>query len=91
MANIKSAKKRIKQSIKQREANRKRKSSIRTSEKKLRTFVKENKKEEAKKEYQIFSSLLDKSAKTNVIHKNKANRKKSRLAKHLSTITSESA
>lgn len=39
--------------------------------------------EEAKKMLTKVSSLLDKAAKKNIIHKNTASRKKSRLAKQL--------
>lgn len=80
MPNIKSAKKRMRQNAKRREANRQKKSAVRTFEKKVRAAIAEKKFDEADKVYQTFSSKIDKAAKTNIVHKNAASRKKSRLA-----------
>ena len=49
--------------------------------------VKGGKKEEAGAAYRKVSSAFDKAAKTGVIHKAKANRKKSRLSAHLASAT----
>ena len=57
-----------------------RKASVRTLEKKIRKSLSLNKKKDAETHYKTFSSLLDTAAKRNIIHPNKANRKKSRLA-----------
>ena len=70
------------------------KSAVRTLEKKVRRAVLEDEKEVGLASYRIFCSLIDKAAKTNVIHFNKASRKKSRLAaliKKKFIITSESS
>ena len=83
MPNIKSAKKRERQNISKREVNRQKKSTLRTSEKKFRTFLEEKNFEEAKKVLTSFFSIMDRAAKTSLFHKNTANRKKSRLAKAL--------
>lgn len=56
------------------------KSQLRTLEKNFLGLVKAGKKEDAKKAYQTVASKYDKAAKTGVIHRGKADRKKSRLA-----------
>jgi len=81
LANTKSTKKRIRQNEKVRLLNRKKKGTVRTFEKRVRKFVEEVKITEAVEAYKSFSSSIDKAAKTNLIHKNTANRKKARLAK----------
>ena len=81
MPNIQSAKKRMRQNEKSRTANRQKKAAIRTFEKKVRSLNAENKNEEAQDALRKYSSLIDKAAKTNVVHPNNAARKKSRLAK----------
>ncbi|MDH4198782.1 MAG: 30S ribosomal protein S20 [Spirochaetia bacterium] len=81
MPNIQSAKKRMRQNVKKRVQNRNKKSSIRTFEKKIRKFTLEKNIEKAKEVLSGYFSLLDKAAKTNLIHKNAASRKKSRLTK----------
>ena len=84
MANIKSAKKKAKQSIKHKTANTQQKSKMRTYIKKTRTLTEEGKLDEAKEFLKTAYSVLDKAAKTNLIHKNKAARLKSKLAAELS-------
>ncbi len=86
MANIQSAKKRARQNIKRRDHNREVKDGIK---KQLKTFyrtIEEGNYDKAREEYNTAASKLDKAAKTNIIHKNKAARKKSQLAKALKTI-----
>ncbi len=91
MAHTLSAKKRIRQSAKRRAANNDKKSRVRTIEKKLRKLVAEKKMEEAEKAYSDFSSAIDKAAKAKVFHKNKAARKKSRIALFLNKAKKEQA
>lgn len=55
--------------------------SISTAEKKYRETVISADPKDSKKVYSEISSLLDKAVKGGTIHKNKANRKKSQLAK----------
>ena len=55
--------------------------SITTAEKKYRETVKSADVKDSKKVCSEISSLLDKAVKGGTIHKNKANRKKSQLAK----------
>ena len=80
MANTKSAQKRATQNEKKRELNHSKKSTIRTFEKKVRSSVTSSNIDVAKDLYRTFCSLIDKAAKTNLVHRNKANRKKARLA-----------
>ena len=55
-------------------------SAVRTLEKKVRFSLSEKKKDDAMANYKTFCSLIDKAAKKNILHPNKASRKKSRLA-----------
>ncbi|HRP67965.1 MAG TPA: 30S ribosomal protein S20 [Turneriella sp.] len=80
MPNIASAKKRTRQNEKRRRQNQSQKSEIRTQEKKLRKLVAEKKVEEITVAQNKLASLVDKAAKTNLVHKNAAARKKSRIA-----------
>ncbi len=79
MANIASAKKRVRQN----EARRKHKagqhSLLRTSIKKVDTAIKNKNKAEAKSAYQAAVPIIDSMANKGLIHKNKAARHKSRL------------
>ena len=77
----KSAKKSLRQSIKHRENNLKTKDVVRESVKVVRRLVKAGKKTEAAEALGKAMSALDKAVKKNVIHKNNAARRKSRLAK----------
>jgi small subunit ribosomal protein S20 len=83
MANHKSALKRIR-------ANESKRLSNKYYLKTTRTFIKKLKKstdkEEAQELYKKVSSLLDKLAKKNIIHKNNAANKKSRLNKLVAAI-----
>ena len=64
------------------EINRWKKARIRTSNKKILSFLKEDKTEEAKAEYITFMSLLDKAVKAHLIKNGKAYRKQSRISKN---------
>lgn len=83
MANHKSALKRIRSNEKKRVLNRYQHKSTRTVIKKLRET--ENK-EEAQKMYPEVVSMIDKLAKKNIIHDNKAANLKSQLAKHVASL-----
>jgi small subunit ribosomal protein S20 len=56
----------------------------------IRNFKALTDKEAAVKEYDRLSAMIDKLAKTGVIHKNTAANKKSGLAKHIHFISTES-
>jgi len=81
MAITKSAKEALRQSERRKIQNVKRKKTLRSLLKEAKGLVAQNKKEEAKKLLPQIYQALDKAAKTNVLKKNAASRKKSRLAK----------
>ena len=83
MANHKSALKRIRQSQKRTEHNHYYAKTMRNAVRKLRAITD---KEEAIKMYPAVQKMLDKLAKTNIIHKNKAANLKSGLAKHIAKL-----
>ena len=76
---IKSAKKALRQNIRRRKINLKRKADLKSVIKQYKKLVSSNK-EEAKKYLPQVYKKLDKSAKVNLIKKNKASRLKSRLS-----------
>ncbi len=80
---IKSAKKALRQNIRRRKTNVKRKTELKSVIKQFKKLVVEGKKEEAQKYLSQVYKKLDKSAKVNLIKKNKASRLKSRLSKKL--------
>ena len=83
MANHKSSKKRIKQTIKRNENNRYYAKTARNAVRKLRATTD---KAEAADQLPKVSSMLDKLAKKNVIHANKAANLKSKLSKLVNKI-----
>jgi small subunit ribosomal protein S20 len=83
MANHKSSIKRIRSNDAKRIENRYVAKTTRTAVKKLRTATT---KKEAEELLPKVSSMLDKLAKRNVIHKNKAGNMKSKLAKKVATL-----
>ena len=84
MANHKSALKRVRSSEAKRLRNRYQAKTTRTFIKKLREA---KDKKEALELYKKVSSMLDKLAKKNIIHKNAAANKKSKLAKFVNALT----
>jgi small subunit ribosomal protein S20 len=83
MANHKSSLKRIRQSNARRLHNKYYAKTARNAVKRLRAI---EEKSEAQALYPKVSSMLDKLAKKNVIHKNKAANLKSKLAKHVNAL-----
>lgn len=83
MAHHKSAKKRIRQDAKKRLHNRYYKKSARTAIKKLRDMTDP---EDAAKYLPKVVSMIDKLAKGNIWHKNKANNLKSKLTKYVKNL-----
>ena len=79
MANIKSAKKRVKTSEKSRVRNVELRSRLRTMVKKVVNAIEGGKKEEATVAYTEATPLIDGAVNKGLIHKNKAARHKSRL------------
>jgi small subunit ribosomal protein S20 len=84
MANHKSSIKRIRSNEAKRERNRYQLKSTRTIIKKV-LLCKDKK--EAEKLFVEAQSMIDKLAKKNIIHKNNASNKKSKLALHISKLT----
>lgn len=86
MANIKSAKKRIKVTKTKTERNKVQKSKIKMFTKKIDTLVKSGSKDEAKKVLVDATKAIDMAASKGVYHKNNAARKVSRLQKAVNKI-----
>lgn len=87
MANIKSAKKRIKVTEAKTLRNKMIKSALKTVIKKFETALTSNNVEEAKASFKSAAKALDMAASKGVLHKNKAARKKSRLAAKLNALS----
>jgi small subunit ribosomal protein S20 len=86
MPNTKSAERRMRNSVRKKLHNRSIKSRLKTVERAYADALKTGKKEDATTAYRNLSSAFDKAAKSGVVHKTKANRKKSRLAARLAAI-----
>lgn len=86
MPNTKSAERRMRNSARKQLANRSVTSRLHTLEKNYLSLVDTGKKDEALQALRTVNSAFDKAAKTRVVHKATANRKKSRLALHLKKI-----
>ena len=83
MANHKSALKRVRQTETRNELNRYQSKTARNAVRKLRGLAD---KKEAEKLLPEVTSMLDKLAKKNLIHKNKAANLKSSVKKHVNTL-----
>lgn len=83
MANIQSAKKRIRQIEKRTAANRVYRASARTYIKKTRALIEAGKLDEAEAAMQQAISTLDRAAKRNIVHPRNAARRKGRLMAQL--------
>ena len=81
-----SAKKSLRQGARRNKRNAVYKTKIKKQEKLVLSLIKTNKSNEAKNELKKYYKLIDKAAKTKVLHKNKASRKKSSMAKALNKI-----
>lgn len=86
MANTKSAQKRSRQTIVRTERNRAEKSRVKTLRKKALTAIAGGDKAAAATAVSEFSSAVDKAAKRNLIHPNKAANLKSKTAKAVAAI-----
>jgi len=80
---IRSAKKALRQSKRKNERNTEYKTKIKKTKKTISKSLIAKDVETAGSELKSFYKIVDKAAKRNVIHKNKANRLKSRLAKKI--------
>ena len=83
MANHKSALKRNRSNETKRQRNRFQHKTTRNA---IRDFKTLEKKKEAEKQFPLIVSMIDKLAKNNIIHDNKAANLKSKLTKHLGAL-----
>ena len=88
MANHKSAEKRVRQTVRRNEVNRRNRSRLRTQIKSLRAAIEAGNQDEAKTLLAQTVSVIDKAIQKGVIHHNAAARYKSRLT---STVNGMSA
>ena len=87
MPTTRSAAKRLRSSAKRHLRNRIRKSLVRTTEKKFMAKIEASDVDGAKEALKACMQALDRAAKGNTIHDNKADRKKSRLTARLQKLT----
>ncbi len=85
MPNIQSAKKALRQNVKRKLKNREIKKGLKVLVKKVKLLISQKKREEAQKLLPSLYKTLDKSAKANIIKKNTADRRKSRIAKSVNS------
>ena len=86
LANIKSAKKRIDVAKKRNARNKSAKSAVKTASRKVEAAIAANDKAAAQAALVAAVSLIDKTAKKGIYHKNTAARKVSRLSKAVNTL-----
>lgn len=86
MANMKNAKKRVKQIIKQNKSNNEYEASMRTAIKNVEKAVKANDKTKAEDSLKTAIKKIDKSAKKGVVTTNYVARNKSRLNKKVNEM-----
>lgn len=86
MANVKNAKKKIKQINKVTLANQQLKSTVKNSIKRTDKAVAEGNKEAAEKNLKLAIKSLDNAKVKGLVHRNKVDREKSRLTKKVNTM-----
>lgn len=89
VAKSKTPAKRARKAEARRVMNASRKSAMKTAIKKFESHVADNNIEQARTSFINAVSLIDRNSARGVIHKNKAARKKSRLAKKLNKLVQE--
>ena len=87
MANHKSAEKRIRQTERRNEVNRRNRTRLRTQIKALRAAIEGGDPQQAKAALNEAVSLIDKSIQKGVLHRNAAARYKSRLTVRVNQMT----
>jgi small subunit ribosomal protein S20 len=80
MPNIKSAKKRLRQSLVRRERNRSTKRALRTECRKVTDAIQSGNLEQAGEQFRLVAKKLDQAAAKRIVHANAAARTKSRLS-----------
>jgi small subunit ribosomal protein S20 len=91
MANTAQARKRVRQTIKQRAHNASLRSTLRTAIKRVRHAIKAGDKAAAQGVFQQSVAVIDRIADKKIIHKNKAARHKSRLSAQIKALASTAA
>jgi small subunit ribosomal protein S20 len=86
LANTKSAEKAARQAVKRRVNNVASMSKMRSAIRSVTLAIGSGKKEEAQVSYKAAMPVIDSMVSKGMIHKNKAARHKSRLAKHVRTM-----
>lgn len=89
MAITKSAKKALRQNIRRRKRNTEQKRNLKGLLKEIKNFIAKGQAEEAKKLLSKTQKFLDKAAKTGLIKKGQADRKKSRITQSIAKIKSQ--
>ena len=85
MPNTKSAIRRVRRVKKQTQVNRVRKSKYKNAVKQMELLIKNKEKDNAKKYFSKFQSILMQVAKSGIVSRNTAARKISRVSKKIST------
>ena len=86
MPTMKSAKKRLRQNIKQNLRNRSYRAALKTQMKKFLSVIREGNAPAAQEELRLTVKKIDTGVAKNILHKNTASRKKSRLTKKLNQM-----
>lgn len=89
MPNIKSAKKRVRQTLKRTLRNRVRRERLRKALKTFRSTLEKGDTAQTADALKRVSKAVDKAGKKGILHKNAVNRKKSRLAKAAARAAAE--
>lgn len=89
MPNHKSAEKRVRQTERRNEVNRRNRSRLRTEIKKLRTSITGKDAETSQAVLPTTVSMIDKMVSKGVLHRNAAARYKSRLTKHVTNLSAK--
>ncbi len=89
MPNIKSAKKRLRQSFKRRERNRMYVRRMKTEAKKVLEAVEEKNLEAAKEQLKVAMKYIERAAARGAIHKNEASRRISKIARKVAQLEKE--
>lgn len=86
MANHKSAEKRVRQTLKRNEINRRNRSRLRTQIKKLRSAISGHDAAASSEQLTPTVSVIDKMVNKGIIHRNTAARYKARLTRHVNEL-----
>jgi len=86
MPNTKSAQKRLRQNVANRQRNRSVKRAVRTQCRKVREAIKAGDAEQAENEFRLAAKKLDRAGARNIIHRNAAARVKSRLSAKIKAL-----